>query len=409
MRPSAPLAARWARGIRPCGGRFGRGDRRRRRRPGWPTGSWPRSRRRRRRPGPLMGQSGADVSGRLPQGWRRSLRRGAIGDRSAALNRAMDRTRRERPAGSCCITHRRPGHEAATRTVAGDARALNVALAEATAATWDLARSASEPAARISRQVLDAATGPERNPAQAASVTGSGSVAATVSVPSLDSLAPDTAAAGAMLQQVGDRLTTGVRPFRIRPATRSGSCSGRHSPSPKSPLTRQPKREPDGIKNQRSSGARACRGCVPSGPGGRSGSFFFLFSASRCAPRGATSGPRAGRRPLATGPARRGRGRHRRRPARPDERLSQISSGRRSPAASGGASLARLGKIPAFRAVARPDRDAPGRESDRRARRVAGRCRDSGSPASARGPRRREPGPRDSARPGARSGAPRCD
>ena len=48
-----------------------------------------------------------------------------------------------------------------------------MALAEATAATWDLARSASEPAARISRQVLDAATGPERNPAQPASVAGS--------------------------------------------------------------------------------------------------------------------------------------------------------------------------------------------------------------------------------------------
>ena len=44
-----------ARGIRPCGGRFGRGDRRRPRRPGWPIGSWPRSRRRRHRPGPFMG------------------------------------------------------------------------------------------------------------------------------------------------------------------------------------------------------------------------------------------------------------------------------------------------------------------------------------------------------------------
>ncbi len=34
--------------------------------------------------------------------------------------------------------------------VVGDTRALNTALADATAATWDLARSASEPAARIS-------------------------------------------------------------------------------------------------------------------------------------------------------------------------------------------------------------------------------------------------------------------
>ena len=60
---------------------------------------------------------------------------------------------------------------------------------------------------------LDAATGPigarlrrPRSPARDRS-------AAAVSVPSLDSLAPDTAAAGAMLQQVGDRLTNGVRPL----------------------------------------------------------------------------------------------------------------------------------------------------------------------------------------------------
>ena len=116
----------------------------------------------------------------------------------------------ERPTGRAAYHPRRPRHD--SETIA-DARALNMALSEATAATWDLARSASEPAARISRQVLDAATGPDRSPAQPASVTGSGSVAATVSVPSLDSLAPDTAAAGAMLQQVGDRLTNGVRPL----------------------------------------------------------------------------------------------------------------------------------------------------------------------------------------------------
>ena len=38
--------------------------------------------------------------------------------------------------------------------------------------------------------------------------------------------------------------------FRTRPATRSGFCSERLSPSPMSPSTRQPKREPDGITNQ---------------------------------------------------------------------------------------------------------------------------------------------------------------
>ncbi len=126
------------------------------------------------------------------------------------LNRTMNRAPRNGPPDVLHITHVDPGHDSET---IGDARALNTALSEATAATWDLARSASEPAARISRQVLDAATGPERSPAQPALVAGAGSVVAAVSVPSLDSLAPDTAAAGAMLQQVGDRLTNGVRPL----------------------------------------------------------------------------------------------------------------------------------------------------------------------------------------------------
>ncbi|MFI5456323.1 MAG: hypothetical protein ACHRXM_12820 [Isosphaerales bacterium] len=99
------------------------------------------------------------------------------------------------------------GHAASASPASADARALNEAVAGATAATWDLARSASEPAARISRQVLDAATGPELNP----SVPGPGGD--SVSVPSLGSLAPDSATAVAMLQQVGDRLATGVRPL----------------------------------------------------------------------------------------------------------------------------------------------------------------------------------------------------
>jgi hypothetical protein len=120
------------------------------------------------------------------------------------LNRAMDRTPRNGPLTVRHITDVDPGHDAET---IAEARALNMALSDATAATWDLARSASEPAARISRQVLDAATGPDPSQARAVWVTGSGSV------PSLDSLAPDTTAAGAMLQQVGDRLATGVRPL----------------------------------------------------------------------------------------------------------------------------------------------------------------------------------------------------
>jgi hypothetical protein len=131
------------------------------------------------------------------------------------LDRVIER---RRPNGPMAVLHNTPvesgRHEGRhSATLAVDSRALNLAFSEATAATWDLARAASEPAARISRQVLDAATGPDRSPAQPASIAGSGSVGAAVSVPSLDSLAPDPAAAGAMLQQVGDRLTNGVRPL----------------------------------------------------------------------------------------------------------------------------------------------------------------------------------------------------
>ena len=128
-----------------------------------------------------------------------------------ALNRSIDRTQRN---GHPVVSHHTPvGPDRDSATNAGDSRALDTALAEATAATWDLARSASEPAARISRDVLDAATSPDQPGAGNAAVTGSDSIATTVSVPTLDSLVPDTAAAGAMLQQVGDRLSHGVRPL----------------------------------------------------------------------------------------------------------------------------------------------------------------------------------------------------
>jgi len=96
---------------------------------------------------------------------------------------------------------------ASANAVSADSRALNDGVAGATAATWDLARSASEPAARISRQVLDAATGPELSPSLPAPGGDS------VSVASLGSLAPVSATAVAMLQQVGDHLATGVRPL----------------------------------------------------------------------------------------------------------------------------------------------------------------------------------------------------
>ena len=99
--------------------------------------------------------------------------------------------------------------------------AFNHALAEATSATWDLARSASEPAARISRDMLDATTQSEddspdrtsqRQPAVGGrSVGGAGSL--TVRVLSLEQLAPDPSAASTVLQQVGDHFSAGVRPL----------------------------------------------------------------------------------------------------------------------------------------------------------------------------------------------------
>ena len=98
-------------------------------------------------------------------------------------------------------------HIGGTSSVSSDARALSEAVAGATAATWDLARSASEPATRISRQVLDAATEPELN----RSDPGLG--ADSIAVPSLASFASDSATAVATLQQVGDRLATSVRPL----------------------------------------------------------------------------------------------------------------------------------------------------------------------------------------------------
>jgi hypothetical protein len=98
---------------------------------------------------------------------------------------------------------------------------LNQALAEATSATWELALSASEPAARISRVVLDATAQSEdissesRPEGRLASADGVGMNTGgfTVSVPSLTPLAPDASAASAALQQVGDHLATGVRPL----------------------------------------------------------------------------------------------------------------------------------------------------------------------------------------------------
>jgi 2-polyprenyl-6-methoxyphenol hydroxylase-like FAD-dependent oxidoreductase len=109
-----------------------------------------------------------------------------------------------------------------------DAKTLDTALADATAATWELARSTSEPAARISRQVLDAATA--RDSISVADTSDSFSVSSYVPA------APDSAAASAMLQQVGDSLSSSVGPL---------STTARHAfgfllaPAPAKPEARQ--------------------------------------------------------------------------------------------------------------------------------------------------------------------------
>lgn len=98
---------------------------------------------------------------------------------------------------------------------------LNRALAEATSATWDLARSASQPAARIGRDVLDAtvrprddaADGPDRPTAAARPEPDDGLASLRVSVPSLSALGPDGAGASGVLQQVGDQFSAGVQPL----------------------------------------------------------------------------------------------------------------------------------------------------------------------------------------------------
>jgi hypothetical protein len=90
---------------------------------------------------------------------------------------------------------------------------FNLALAGATEATWDLARTASEPAARISRQVIDVATGLEPGGVRTHADAVADAPAMSVSIPRLDVLAPDSDIAAAMLQQVGDSLASGVRPL----------------------------------------------------------------------------------------------------------------------------------------------------------------------------------------------------
>lgn len=113
---------------------------------------------------------------------------------AASLTMLLPRTKRAPDAGPLPIVTRE------LHSVAGPP-ALDRALAEATSATWDLARSASEPAARIGREILEASADVDEAPA-----------GLTLAVPGLDGLGSEEGAS-AVLEEVGDRLSSGMRPL----------------------------------------------------------------------------------------------------------------------------------------------------------------------------------------------------
>jgi hypothetical protein len=86
---------------------------------------------------------------------------------------------------------------------AADSRALSSALAEATAATWELARASSAPAARVSLEVLD-------SPELTATTNALALATATAKAPPAANEPPS---ASEVLQDVGDRVNDGVSPL----------------------------------------------------------------------------------------------------------------------------------------------------------------------------------------------------
>jgi hypothetical protein len=95
-----------------------------------------------------------------------------------------------------------------------EALLLSNALADATEATWDLARTTSGPAARLGRQVLEAATQADR---RARPITDQDpeddGESALASIPSLLRDFPESPPGAALLQDVGDGLAASVRPI----------------------------------------------------------------------------------------------------------------------------------------------------------------------------------------------------
>jgi hypothetical protein len=162
------------------------------------------------------------------------VRRGAAEQPSKLLKSERDRSE---------------GSHVALRT--GDRLAFHDVVATATSATWDLALSASEPAARISRDVLDA-TNPEgqtssdssadRVPAGGGELGGEGGLEAPgfpVPMPGFTPIDSDPAAAGAAFLGLGDRLAAGVRPLS-RTARHAFSFLFGPSPDPSGPRSSRP-------------------------------------------------------------------------------------------------------------------------------------------------------------------------
>jgi hypothetical protein len=167
-----------------------------------------------------------------------------------AINQMLD-SKRTNPPGNVPVgpvvdLHSVPGpvEPSADRWV------LNRALAEATSATLELARTASEPAARISHDMLDSSeraaevtVNPPAEPTPAATAgPDEGPVRLSVSLPSLDPLTSEGTSASEVLHQVGDRLSEGAAPISSTarhafgfllgsPAGRAGPPAARATPT----------------------------------------------------------------------------------------------------------------------------------------------------------------------------------
>ncbi len=189
------------------------------------------------RPGPIywVVQSETSLADRGGTGGRSAAAAIAIAFALPALNPSVNRRANGAMPGSWCMnTPVDPGRDSATmRGRLAGPESWPWPRQRPRPGTWRVRRPSRRPgsAARCSTRppcpTRPTMTGPWSLALE--------SVAATVPVPSLDSLVPDTAAAGAMLQQVGDRLTHGVRPLSDTARHAFGFLLGTTSPKPEAP------------------------------------------------------------------------------------------------------------------------------------------------------------------------------